>query len=113
MIKIFHNPRCSTSRAGLEFLKATGKDFEVVKYMENVPTTIELRQILRALAIRPIDLIRSKESIWKDNFMGRKLSDDAILQAMVKYPKLIERPIVINGDKAVIGRPTERIGEIL
>jgi arsenate reductase len=113
MIKIYHNPRCSTSRAGLDYLKATGKDFAVVKYMENVPTTNELLRIVNALALRPIDLIRKKESIWRENFIGKILSDDALLQAMVKYPKLIERPIVINGNKAVIGRPTERIREIL
>jgi arsenate reductase len=113
MIKIYHNPRCSTSRAGLEYLKATGKDFEVVKYMENVPTANELRYLINALAMRPIDLIRKKESVWKENFLGKTLSDEALVQAMLKYPKLIERPIVINGNKAVIGRPTERIAEIL
>lgn len=113
MIKIYHNPRCRKSREGLGVLEKSGKDFEIVKYLEEIPTKQELREILSYLAITPEMLVRKNEAIWKKKYRGRLLSDEEILDAMVAHPKLIERPIVINGDKAVIGRPSERIGDIL
>ncbi|PKB00315.1 arsenate reductase [Flavobacteriaceae bacterium MAR_2009_75] len=113
MIKIYHNPRCRKSREGLGVVEKSGQDFEVVKYLEEVPTKEDLRKILGCLAITPDMLVRKNEAIWKDNFRGKLLSDEEILDAMIKYPKLIERPIVVKGDKAVIGRPTERVEEIL
>ena len=113
MIKIYHNTRCSKSRSGLEILEKSGKDFEVVKYLEDVPTAEGLKDIVKLLAIKPIDLVRKGESIWKDNFKNKDLSDAEIITAMLENPKLIERPIVINGNKAVIGRPPELILEII
>lgn len=113
MIKIYHNPRCQKSREGLEIIEKSGKDYEVIKYLEQVPSKKELREILNCLAISPEMLVRKNENIWKENFRGKLLSDDQILDAMIKYPKLIERPIVIKGDKAVIGRPPERIRAVL
>lgn len=113
MIKIYHNPRCRKSREGLELLKKSGKDFEVVKYLENIPTKEELRSVLSCLGISPENLVRKNEAIWKENYRGKLLSDEEILEAMVLYPKLIERPIVIKGNKAIIGRPPESINEIL
>ena len=113
MIKIYHNPRCRKSREGLGIVEKSGQDFEVVKYLEEVPTKEDLRKILGCLAITPDMLVRKNETIWKENFRGKLLSDDEILDAMIKYPKLIERPIVVKGDKAVIGRPTERVEKIL
>ena len=113
MIKIYHNARCSQSRCGLEILEKSGKDFEVVKYLEDVPTAEGLKDIIKLLGIKPIDLVRKGESIWKDSFKNKDLSDAEIITAMVKNPKLIERPIVINGNKAVIGRPPELILEII
>ncbi len=113
MIKIYHNPRCSKSRQGLELLKNTGKDFEVVKYLEDSPSKEELRKIIDYLDIAPKDLIRKTEAIWKEKFRGKSLTDGEILNAMVQYPKLIERPIVINGKKAAIGRPVENITKII
>lgn len=113
MIKIYHNTRCSKSRSGLEILEKSGKDFEVVKYLEDVPTAEVLKDIVKLLAIKPIDLVRKGESIWKDNFKNKDLSDAEIITAMLENPKLIERPIVINGNKAVIGRPPELILEII
>jgi len=113
MIKIYHNSRCSKSRCGLDFLKETGKEFKIVKYLEEVPSKKELKEILKKLGIKPIDLVRKNEKIWKENYKGKDLSDDEIIKAMVENPKLIERPIVINGDKAVVARPTEKIKEIL
>ncbi|MEO1011838.1 MAG: arsenate reductase (glutaredoxin) [Bacteroidota bacterium] len=113
MIKIYHNPRCKKSREGLEVLEQSGKPFEVIKYLEEIPTKEELREILGCLAISPENLVRKNEAIWKEKFRGRLLSDEDILDAMIQYPKLIQRPIVVNGNKAVLGRPSELIREIL
>lgn len=113
MITIYHNNRCSKSRQGLSILEASGKDFEVIKYLENTPTETELRAIIKLLDIAPINLVRKNETIWKTDFKGKDLSDDAIISAMVNHPKLIERPIVINNKKAVIGRPPEKIKAII
>ena len=113
MIKIYHNNRCTKSRCGLEILEKSGKDFEVIKYLENVPTKKELIDLIKMLNIEPINLVRKNEAIWKSNFKGKDLSGDDIINAMLEYPKLIERPIVINGNKAVIGRPPELILDII
>ncbi len=113
MIKIYHNPRCRKSREGHEILKKSGKAFEVVKYLENIPSKQELRDVLSCLGISSENLVRKNEAIWKENYRGKVLSDEEILDAMILHPKLIERPIVINGNKAIIGRPSERINSIL
>ena len=113
MIKIYHNPRCRKSREGLEVLEQSGKVFEVIKYLEEIPTKEELREVVACLGIAPESLVRKNESIWKEKFRGRLLSDEEILDAMIQYPKLIERPIVVNGKKAVVGRPSQLIREIL
>jgi len=113
MIKIYHNNRCSKSRCGVELLEKSGKKYEIIKYLENTPDVDELKNIITLLGISPIDLVRKNEAIWRENFKGKELSDEDIIKAMVENPKLIERPIIINGDKAVIGRPTENILEIL
>ena len=113
MIKIYHNNRCTKSRNGLALLEASGKEFEVIKYLENVPTKAELDNIIKLLKIKPIDLVRKNEAVWKSDFKDKNLNDDQIIEAMINNPKLIERPIVINNDKAVIGRPTELIETII
>lgn len=113
MIKIYHNPRCSKSRQGYEILEKSGQKFETVKYLENIPSVEEIKDILSLLNIKPEQLLRKNETIWKENYKGKTLSDDEIIKAMAKHPKLIERPIVINGKKAVIGRPPEKIITIL
>lgn len=113
MIKIYHNPRCRKSREGLQILKDYKKEFEIIKYLENIPTEGDLCNILYLLNIAPIELVRKKEQIWKDNYKGKRLSGKDIIKAMAKHPKLIERPIVVNGKKAIIGRPAELIIAIL
>ena len=113
MIKIYHNNRCSKSRKGVQLLEESGKEFEIIKYLENIPNQEELTNIISILNISPIELVRKNEKDWKDNFKGKVLSDKQIISAMVEFPKLIERPIVINNDKAVIGRPTELIESII
>lgn len=113
MLKIYHNPRCSKSREGLKLLEASGKEFEIIKYLENVPTKEELITLIQYLGISPESLVRKNEAIWKDNYRGLDLTDDEIIEAMLKEPKLIERPIVVNKKRAVIGRPVELIKDIL
>ena len=113
MIKIYHNPRCTKSRQGLALLEAAKVSFETIKYLDTPVTKKELQDIIGLLQIKPIQLIRKNEAAWKEHYKGKDLSDVEIIKAMLKFPKLIERPIVINGDKAVIGRPTELIQDIL
>ncbi len=113
MIKIYHNPRCSKSRQGLAFLQNAKVDFEIIKYLETPPTADELQEIIAKLGIKPIDLVRTKEAIWKENYKGKEMTDKKVIEAMATYPKLIERPIVVNGDKAALGRPVENIEEVL
>lgn len=113
MIKIFHNARCRKSREGLAILEEYGKEFDVVNYLENIPSKSELVAIIKLLGISPMSLIRKNEAVWKENYKGKSLSDDELIEAMIQHPKLIERPIVINGDKAAIGRPPELIKGIL
>lgn len=113
MITIYHNNRCRKSREGLEILENSGKEFQIVKYLEDTPSKEELEKVIALLGIKPIDLIRKNEAIWKSDFKGKHLSDDEIIGAMIKHPKLIERPIVINGDKAIVGRPPALILDII
>jgi len=101
------------SRAGLKLLEDTGKDFQIINYLETIPSKSELKEIIAILKLQPIELARKNESVWKENFKNKTLSDDEIIDIMIKYPKLIERPIVINGNKGVVGRPTKKILEIL
>jgi len=113
MIKIYHNPRCSKSREGLNILEDSGKEFEIVKYLDTVPSVSELESVLQLLNISPLELVRKNETIWKENYKGKTLTDSEIIAAMVAHPKLIERPIVVNGKKAVIGRPPSDINNII
>ncbi len=113
MITIYHNNRCSKSRSGLEIVKASGKDFETINYLTDTLTVEGIKTILNLLNIAPIDLVRKNEAIWKANYKGLTLADEDIIKAMAEHPKLIERPIVVNGKKAVIGRPPELIETII
>lgn len=113
MIQIYHNSRCSKSREGLQILEESGKDFEVIEYMKDKVSVDELKNLIKKLKIQPIDLVRKNETIWKENFKGKELSDQEILEAMAEFPNLIERPIVIHNGKAVIGRPPSLINDIL
>jgi arsenate reductase (glutaredoxin) len=113
MIQIYHNPRCGKSRECLALLEDAGKEYEVIRYLENVPTFDELKSIIKKLALKPIELVRQKEKIWIENFKNKIMSDDEIIQAMISNPILIERPIVINGGKAVIARPLQNANSII
>lgn len=113
MITIYHNPRCGKSRDCLAFLETSDKKFEIIKYLETPLSFNELAEIIRKLNINPIELIRKNETIWKENFKGKELTDSEIIQSMVDYPILMERPIVVYNDKAIIARPLEKINEII
>lgn len=108
MIQVFHNPRCSKSRECLAFLGEAGKDYEIVHYLTDTPTYEDLKALVKKLGIKPIELVRQKEELWMAKYQHRKLMPSQILKVLAKNPILIERPIVVNGDKAVIARPLEK-----
>lgn len=112
-MKILHNPRCRKSREGLGILEGSGLKFEVVDYLNNPLSAKEIKDLLKKLDMEPIDLVRKTEAIWKENYRGKDLSPEQVIEAMAQHPKLIERPVVIAGNKAVIGRPPENIRELL
>ncbi len=113
MITIYHNPRCGKSRECLAFMENSNQKFEVVKYLEKPLNLNELYDLITKLDIKPIEVIRTKESIWIQNYKGKTLSDTEIIQSMVDHPILMVRPIVVNGNKAVIARPSEKVKEII
>lgn len=113
MITIYHNPRCGKSRDCLAFIQNSKNEFEVIKYLETPLTYSELEVIIKKLQLQPIELIRIKETVWIENFKWKKLSDKQLIQAMVDYPILMERPIAVNGNKAIIARPFEKIQTII
>lgn len=112
-MRYYHNPRCRKSREGLELLKEKGLEPEVVLYMTEPLSPMELEDILFKLDIDAEDLIRSKEAVWKEEFKDKELSEEELVLAMIEYPQLMERPILVKGDKAAIGRPPENVLAIL
>jgi len=112
-MKIYHNPRCSTSRKTLDLLKEKGLEPEVILYLTNTPTAKELSAVLNQLGMTAFDLIRKNEAIYKDNYKDKEHSNKEWIDILVANPKLIERPIIINNGKAVIGRPIERVLDII
>ena len=112
-IQIYHNPRCGKSREALQYLKDKGIEPQIILYLQNPPTFDELKELVRKLKINPTELIRKKEKIFIENYSTAHLSDDEWIKVMTEHPILIERPIIISGDNAVIGRPKERIDEVI
>ena len=112
-MKIYHNPRCSKSRQTLALIEEKRSDVEIVEYLNNIPSKNELKEILSLLNIPAEKLLRKGEAIFKEKYKGKNLSEDEWIDAMIEYPKLIERPIVIEGNKAVSGRPPENVLELL
>jgi len=113
-VKILHNPRCSKSRKTLALIEQAGVDPEVVLYLETPPAADELDEILGKLGLEPMELVRRGEEIYKElGLGGRELSRQELIDLMVAHPKLIERPIVIAGERAVLGRPPENVTELL
>lgn len=113
MIKIYHNPRCSKSREGLQILENSNIAYEIIKYLDNQLSEKELTQIIRLLNIPPLNLVRKNEKIWKEHFKGKEFTDQELIKILANHPKLIERPIVVHNNKAVIGRPPSTILSIL
>ncbi len=109
MITIYHNPRCKKSRAGMQFLQSKTDDFKVVEYLKNPLTEVELKDILMRLNKKPQEMIRTQEAAYKQNFKGKNFTDDEWVKIMIENPKLIKRPIVVRGSKAVWGDPAEEI----
>ena len=112
-VKIWHNPRCSKSRNAVALLEEQGVEAEVVKYLETPPSKDEIVEVLKMLGISARELMRTKEDIYKELGLKDVRDEDALIDAMVAHPKLIERPVVIKDGKAAIGRPIENIVEIL
>jgi arsenate reductase (glutaredoxin) len=110
---IFHNPKCTKSRQTLALLQEHGVEPQVVEYLKNPPTAAELKGILAKLGMKPEQLVRKGEEVFKENYAGKTLTDAQWIDAMVKHPILIERPIVVSGNRAVIGRPPENVKPLL
>lgn len=110
---LYHNPRCSKSRAALALLQERGVEPEVVLYLQTPPSIDELKRLLGRLGLSAAELVRSKEGAYRDAGLGKQSSEAELLQAMAWEPKLIERPILVRGDRAVIGRPPEKVLELL
>jgi arsenate reductase len=108
-----HNPRCTKSRQGLAALEERGVDVPVREYLKDPPTEKELRQIVKLLGIRPIEMVRRGEDEFKKLRLSDSTPDDEVIRAMAEHPILIERPVLVRGNKAAIGRPTEKLLEIL
>ncbi len=113
MTTIYHNPRCRKSRETLAILEEHKEEINMVKYLETPPSEKELTKIIKLLGSTPAELIRKNESVWKENFKEKDLNDTELIKVMVKNPILIERPIVIKDNKAVLGRPPEKVKDIL
>ena len=113
-VKIYHNPRCSKSRETLKLLEQRDIKPEVIEYLKPPPTAAELQDILNKLGMHPRELMRTKEAEYKENGLDDdSLSDAELIEAMIRIPKLIERPIVLANDKAAVGRPPESVLAIL
>ena len=113
MMQLLHNPRCGKSRDCLAFLSDSHQKFEIINYLEKPLSKDELKSLIKKLKMKPIELVRQKETIWIEKFKDKKLTDAVIINAMVKYPILIQRPIVIKDDVAIIGRDIENLESFL
>jgi arsenate reductase len=109
MLQILHNPRCGKSRDCIALITESKLEFETILYLEKPLDIQELKTLIKKLNIKPIELVRQKEMIWVENYKEKSLSDIAIVRALAKHPILIERPIVIDGDKAIIGRDLDKL----
>ncbi len=108
-MKIYHNPRCSKSRQTLELIRDAGIEPEVIEYLKTIPTTEELKDILMKLNLNAADILRKGETAYKEIIKGKEFGEEELIQIMIENPKLIERPIVVRGNKAVLGRPPENV----
>jgi len=112
-IVIYHNPRCGKSRTALELLRGRGIEPRVIEYLKTPPSREELRALLGKLGMLAEQLVRKGEDVFKTKFVGRTLSEAEWIDALASHPILIERPVIVRGDRAVVGRPPERALELL
>lgn len=111
-LKILHNPRCSKSRETLGLINDSGNDVEIIEYLKNIPSAEDIKLILAKLNMSAKEIIRTTEAVYKEKYKGLNLNEEEWIDAMVENPKLIQRPIVIKGNKAVVGRPPENVKEL-
>ncbi len=113
MIRIYHNPRCRKSRAGLEYLQGKTGDFETIDYIKNGISQEEIREILEKMNTTPSNLVRTQEDYYKKQLKGRDISGEDWIRILAENPKLLQRPIVVTEHKAVLGQPPENIDNLL
>lgn len=109
MIEIYHNPRCSKSRAGLQYIKDHTDDFRIIEYLKEPFDEDSLKQLLMKLNLKPHDIVRTQEAIYKSDYKGKNFNDDEWIKIMIDNPKLIKRPIVVKGNKAIWAVPAETL----
>ena len=112
-MKIYHNPRCRKSREGIKYLESKKINFEVIDYIKNNLSLEQIKNILKKLQLKPIELVRKNEAIWKEKYKGKDFTDEQLIKILSNEPKLIERPIIVYEKLAVIGRPAENIDKLL
>lgn len=112
-MKIYHNPRCRKSREALALLEENQLEFITVEYLKHPLNSAELKAILRKLKYAPMELIRTNEKEWKEQYKGKTLSDSELIELMCSHPKLMERPIIVTEKEAVVARPIERLEELI
>ena len=112
-MKIYHNPRCRKSREGIKYLESKKINFEVIDYIKNNLSSEQIRYILKKLQLKPIEIVRKNEAIWKEKYKGKDFTDDQLIRILSNEPKLIERPIIVSEKLGVIGRPAENIDRLL
>ncbi|HNW97460.1 MAG TPA: ArsC/Spx/MgsR family protein [Bacteroidales bacterium] len=113
MYQVYHNPRCKISRSVVDELQKHNAEIQIIDYQKNIPGIEELKKLLAKLHLKPFDIIRKNEKIFKEKFQKKKFTDDEWLIIIREYPILMERPIVVKNNKAIICRPPERIEEFL
>ena len=113
MLSIYHNPRCGKSRQTLKIIDDSGSEVEIIEYLKVTPSESELKNVLKKLGVRPQEIIRKGELIFKENYKGKTFTDEEWIRILVKNPILIERPIVVKGDQAILGRPPENVKKLL
>ena len=111
-VQILHNPRCGKSREALKLLQGQNCEIEIIEYLKNTPTKKELKTILSKLGLKAVDIVRKKEDVFLKKFKNKSFTNEEWLQILIENPILIERPIVIDGYKAVVGRPPELVIEL-
>lgn len=113
MITIYHNNSCTKSRIALAALTKSGEDFEIVNYLEDVPSVAKLKEIVAKLNIKPVELVRKTEKLYLEKYKNQELTDDEWIMVMHENPTLIQRPIIVNGEEAVIARSEEELDKVI